>query len=122
MTWRPSVEKGLLGKLLSATSPCSAPEFAMAYSRNGMSDFTDIFGANPGISIDANRSYELGNMGPAPVLLRDEARLAPPLVASAAGLIRSATSSPATSPSSTPDLKIPTRRPGAPGVPAPDRQ
>src|SRR5262249_16671956 len=53
------------------------------FSRNGMSDFTDIFGANPGIAIDANRNYDLGNLGTAPVLLRDEARLAPPTVASA---------------------------------------
>ncbi len=81
VTWRPTIEKGLLGKLFGH-EPVFRAGFAMAYSRNGMSDFTDVFGANPGISIDANRTYELGNLGPAPVLLRNEASLAPPSVAS----------------------------------------
>ena len=81
VTWRPTVENALLGKLFGH-EPVFRAGFAMAYSRNGMSDFTDIFGANPGISIVANRTYELGNLGAAPVLLREEARLAPPLVPS----------------------------------------
>jgi hypothetical protein len=81
LTWRPTIERGFLGKLLGH-EPVFRAGFAMAYSRNGMADFTDIFGANPGIQIDVNRNYELGNLGPAPVLLRDEARLTPaPLVA-----------------------------------------
>jgi hypothetical protein len=79
VTWRPTVEKGLLAKVLGS-EPVFRAGFAMAYSRNGMADFTDIFGANPGISIDANRTFDLGNLGPAPVLLRDQGRLTPPSV------------------------------------------
>ncbi len=81
LTWRPTIDKGFLSSLFGH-EPVFRAGFAMAYSRNGMADFTDVFGANPGISIIANRTYELGNLGPAPVLLREESRLAPPSVIS----------------------------------------
>ena len=44
--------------------------YNIAYQRGGMSDFTEVFGSNPGISIDATRSSQNGNLGTLPVLLR----------------------------------------------------
>jgi len=42
---------------------------SLAYLRGGMSDFTGVFGSNPGISIDASRNQTNGNLGTLPVLL-----------------------------------------------------
>jgi hypothetical protein len=43
--------------------------FSRAYQRGGMSDFTGVFGGNPGIAIDATRSQTNNNLGSLPVLL-----------------------------------------------------
>jgi hypothetical protein len=43
--------------------------FSRAYQRGGMSDFTAVYGGNPGISIDATRSQQNGNLGTLPLLL-----------------------------------------------------
>ena len=76
--WRPVLGDGFLAKILSQ-EPVIRGGFSMAYNRNGMSDFTGIFGANPGILIDASRNESLGNLGgPAPLLFRDQSRLGPP--------------------------------------------
>ena len=64
-TFRPTFDRGLLHAVFGS-EPVFRAGFAMAYSRNGMSDFTDYFGQNPGIQIDATRSYDLGNLGTAP--------------------------------------------------------
>src|SRR5215471_10764664 len=42
---------------------------SLAYQRGGMSDFTGVYGSNPGISIDATRNQANGNLGNLPVLL-----------------------------------------------------
>jgi len=76
-TWRPNLQSGILRSVFGE-EPVFRGGFAMSYSRNGMSDFTDIFGANPGIAIDVNRNQTLGNLGPVPLLLRDQARLGTP--------------------------------------------
>ena len=77
VTWRPTLDGGLLRSLFGH-EPVFRAGFAMAYSRNGMSDFTDVFGENPGIQVDVNRNETLGNLGPLPLLLRDSVRLTPP--------------------------------------------
>ncbi|HEX6974141.1 MAG TPA: carboxypeptidase-like regulatory domain-containing protein, partial [Vicinamibacterales bacterium] len=51
--------------------------YNIAYQRGGMSDFTEVFGSNPGISIDATRSSQNGNLGTLPVLLRSSDLSAP---------------------------------------------
>jgi hypothetical protein len=79
VTWRPNVDRGILRALLGE-EPVLRAGFSMAYSRNGMSDFTDVFGQNPGIQIDASRSQTLGNLGAPPLFLRDPGRLGPPSV------------------------------------------
>jgi hypothetical protein len=43
-----------------------------------MSDFTEVFGNNPGISVDVNRDQNNGNLGPLPVLLSSGNLGAPP--------------------------------------------
>lgn len=77
ITWRPNVGSGFLKSLLSE-EPVFRAGFSMAYSRNGMSDFSDTYGANPGILIDVSRDQTLGNLGAVPVLLRDQSRLGAP--------------------------------------------
>ena len=49
--------------------------YALAYNRPGMSDFSDVFGANPGTTLDVTRSAANGNLGPLPLLYRDRASL-----------------------------------------------
>jgi len=49
----------------------------VAYQRGGMSDFTEVYGANPGIAIDVTRNQTNGNLGTLPVLLRSSS-LSPP--------------------------------------------
>jgi hypothetical protein len=51
--------------------------YALAYNRNGMSDYSNVFSANPGVSLNADRSLSLGNLGTLPVLFRDRSRLGP---------------------------------------------
>lgn len=75
--WRPNLEQGFLKSILGS-EPVFRGGFAVAYNRNGMDDFTGVFGDNPGISIPVNRNQALGNLGGAPLLFRDQARLAPP--------------------------------------------
>lgn len=43
--------------------------YSRAYQRGGMSDFTGVFGSNPGIAIDASRSQTNNNLGTPPLLL-----------------------------------------------------
>ena len=52
--------------------------WARAFERHGMSDFTGVFGNNPGLTVNANRNTGNGNLGPVPLLLRDSSSLGPP--------------------------------------------
>lgn len=78
--WRPTFNSGLMRAIFSE-EPVFRGGFSMAYSRNGMSDFSDTYGANPGILIDANRDQSLNNLGAVPVLFRDGGRLGAPTFA-----------------------------------------
>jgi hypothetical protein len=49
-----------------------------AYSREGMARFSDQFGGNPGVTIQATRNLGNGNLGTLPVLFREQDRLGPP--------------------------------------------
>ena len=44
-----------------------------------MASFSDQFGGNPGVTIDASRSQSLGNLGTVPLLFRDGSLSAPPI-------------------------------------------
>ncbi len=53
--------------------------YSMGYNRPGMSDFTGAIDDNPGISLTANRSHALNNLGtPGSILLRNRGDLGPP--------------------------------------------
>ncbi len=53
--------------------------YSMGYNRPGTSDFTGAIDDNPGISLTANRSAALSNLGaPGSVLLRNRADVGPP--------------------------------------------
>jgi hypothetical protein len=75
--WRPGIEGGFLQKVLGS-EPVLRGGFSIAYNRNGMSDFTDVYGDNPGISVPVNRNQTLNNLGASPLLFRDQGRLGPP--------------------------------------------
>jgi hypothetical protein len=81
--WSPSAASGFSSKVTGGPGDFSiSGGFSMAYNRNGMTDFTGVFGANPGVLIDVNRSLSLANLGTLPLLFRDRARLDPPAFAS----------------------------------------
>jgi hypothetical protein len=81
--WRPYVGSGWLSRILSS-EPVFRGGYSVSYNRYGVSDFTSIFGANPGSTKTANRSLTLGNLvtntgtDRLPLLLRESNRLGPP--------------------------------------------
>ena len=77
--WTPTPEGEWLRAILGeAGDTAIRGGFSRAFTRNGMSDFSNVFGANPGVLITANRDQSLGNLGALPVLFRDRGRLGPP--------------------------------------------
>jgi Carboxypeptidase regulatory-like domain/TonB-dependent Receptor Plug Domain len=53
--------------------------YSMGYNRPGTSDFTGAIAANPGVSLTANRSAALANLGaPGTIFLRNRADVGPP--------------------------------------------
>ena len=71
VNWTPTSNAGLLRTLLGRQGDTSlSGGFSRAYERHGMSDFTDVFGANPGLSISGTRNSGNGNLV-IPTLFRD---------------------------------------------------
>jgi hypothetical protein len=71
---------GVLGAILGRSEGDSVLRggFTRAYSREGMATFSNRFGANPGVTITANRTADLGNLGTLPLLFREDNRLGAP--------------------------------------------
>jgi hypothetical protein len=68
--WTVGAENGFLHALLGGKGNSVLRGGAsLAYQRGGMSDFTGVFGGNPGIQIDTSRNLANGNLGTLPVLL-----------------------------------------------------
>jgi hypothetical protein len=68
--WTVGADHGFLHALLGGKGNAVLRAGAsLAYQRGGMSDFTGVFGSNPGISIDTSRNQTNGNLGTLPVLL-----------------------------------------------------
>lgn len=68
--WTIGSESGLRHTLLGVQGDSVLRAgYNRAYQRGGMSDFTGVFGGNPGIAIDATRNVTNGNLGTLPVLL-----------------------------------------------------
>lgn len=81
VAWMPSPTHRLLRRLLgSSGDTVIRGGFSRGYHRNSISDYTEVFGANPGMQIDASRSLALGNLGELPLLLRESDRLGPPAI------------------------------------------
>jgi hypothetical protein len=77
--WTPARKNGWLGALMGPEGDFVVRGgYTRAFSRPGLSDFTGIYNANPGIRIVVNKDEASGNFGPAPLLLRDSSRLTPP--------------------------------------------
>lgn len=80
--WTPNVSNGWLKRLVGdGGQTVVRGGFSIAYNRNGLADFTGVFGANPGSAISADRSLAIGNLAPInelPVLLRERNRLGRP--------------------------------------------
>jgi hypothetical protein len=87
--WAPSVgvawtfngSSGLMGTIFGRSEGDSVLRggFTRAFSREGMANFSNQFGGNPGVSIDATRNQALGNLGGLPLLFRDGNLSAPPI-------------------------------------------
>ena len=80
VAWRPNVQYGWLRSILGDPEQATLRAgFAVAYNRNGMAEFENIYGGNPGRSITANRNNTIGNLVGAgeswPLLFRETSRL-----------------------------------------------
>jgi hypothetical protein len=83
LTYRPNADKGLFHSLLGSDGDTVLrAAYTLAYSRGGMSDFTGIYGNNPGITITTNRTQALNNLivdnQGLPLLLSQSGRLGAP--------------------------------------------
>jgi Carboxypeptidase regulatory-like domain/TonB dependent receptor-like, beta-barrel/TonB-dependent Receptor Plug Domain len=77
--WTPERRSGMLGTLMGPDGDFVVRGgYTRSFSRAGLNDFTGIFTANPGLRIIVNRDDASGNLGTAPLLLRDSARLTQP--------------------------------------------
>ena len=109
--WTLGGNGGFLKTLLGSESGDSVLRagYSMGYNRPGTSDFTGAIAANPGVSLSANRSAALGNLGtPGSIFLRNPADVGPPANMPLTR-VYPMNSSPATSPSSSPGSRFPTR-------------
>jgi hypothetical protein len=81
--WRPNVQDGWLRALLGDPEQATLRAgYAVAFNRERMDRFTNLFGGNPGDTTPATRNVNNGNLVSAgeswPLLLRDRDRLGPP--------------------------------------------
>ena len=78
--WTVGSDSGILHAILGVKGNSVLRAGAsLAYQRGGMSDFTGVYGGNPGISIDASRNQTNGNLGSVPLLL-STSDLGPPSI------------------------------------------
>jgi hypothetical protein len=70
VAWTLGASSGLLHTLIgSPGDSVLRAGYGVSYQRPGMSDFTGVYGSLPGVSIDATRSLQNGNLGTLPLLL-----------------------------------------------------
>jgi len=81
VAWRPNVQSGWLRALLGDPEQATLRGgYSVAYVRQGLGDFTGVFGPNPGSTLSLTRNANTGLVGPGeswPVLLRETDRLYP---------------------------------------------
>jgi len=80
--WSPNVKNSWLKRIFGdGGQTVLRGGYSIAYNRNGIGDYSDIFTTNPGVTVTTNRDLTIGNLSPLnqlPVLLRDTNRLGPP--------------------------------------------
>jgi hypothetical protein len=80
VAWTVGSDKGFLHKILgSPGDSVLRAGYSIAFQRPSTSDFTVVYGSNPGVSIDATRNQTNGNLGTLPVLLSSSNLGAPPV-------------------------------------------
>jgi Carboxypeptidase regulatory-like domain/TonB dependent receptor-like, beta-barrel len=81
VAWRPNVQSGFLRKLLGDPDQATLRGgYSIAYDRQGLTRFTDLYGGNRGASISLSRNANTGLVRPGeswPVLLSQTSRLTP---------------------------------------------
>lgn len=81
VAWRPRVEQGWLRTLLGDPEQATLRAgYSVAYERQGLGEFTGVFGSNPGSTLSLTRDANTGLVGSGeawPVLLREGNRLFP---------------------------------------------
>lgn len=78
-SWSPNIDNKFLNRIFGQSGQSVfRGGYSIAYTREGMSVFTSIYGGNPGASISASRNNTIGNLGTLPLLYRDKSRLEPP--------------------------------------------
>jgi Carboxypeptidase regulatory-like domain len=81
VAWRPNVQSGFLRTLLGEPDQATLRGgYAVAYERQGIGEYTDVFGANPGSILSLTRNASTGLVNTAageqwPVLLSERSRL-----------------------------------------------
>lgn len=79
IAWRPNVQGGFLRTLLGDPEQATLRAgYSVAYERQGMNRFTNLFGGNPGSTLSLTRGANTGLVGPGeswPVLLSQPERL-----------------------------------------------
>ncbi|MBA2305452.1 MAG: hypothetical protein H0W08_22860 [Acidobacteria bacterium] len=79
VAWRPNAQGGVLRTLLGDPDQATfRAGYSEAYERQGMSQFTGLYGLNPGSTLSLTRSASTGLVGPGeswPVLLSQKDRL-----------------------------------------------
>ncbi len=83
LAWRPNVQTGWLRTLLGDPEQATIRSgFSMAFTRERMDRFTNLYSANPGAAINANRTGNQSNLvlpnESWPILLSQSSRLAAP--------------------------------------------
>ncbi len=78
VAWTPTATDGFLRKVTGATGDLAIRGgYSMAFSRNGLTNFTGEIANNPGVSLNVFRQLQLANLGTLPLLMRDPSRLSP---------------------------------------------
>ena len=85
VAWRPNVQDGWLRRLLGDPEQATVRAgYSVAFTRERMDRFTNLYSSNPGAAINANRTGNQGNLVLAgeswPILLNQQNRLGPPAI------------------------------------------
>ncbi len=79
LNWTPSVNDGFLHTLIGNQGDTAfTAGFARSFNRNGIGDYSGVFGSNQGVTLDTSRNAALGNLGGLPRLLRNTGSLDAP--------------------------------------------